>query len=71
MFESLTVAIDNIHFFNFSGIMRYLNLLHVSLKYVCNISDNKFALQIRKNIFFSMFIFLGLSLHAVPLTNNY
>ena len=50
--------------------MRYLNLLHDSLKDVCNISDNKFALQIRKiYIFFSMFIFLGLALHAVPLTN--
>ena len=51
--------------------MRYLNLLHVSLKDVCNISDNKFALQIRKTlyIFFSMFILLGLALHAVPLTN--
>ena len=70
MSESLTVAIDHIHFFNFIGIMRYLNLLHVSLKDVCNISDNKFALQIRKiYIFFSIFIFLGLSLHAVPLTN--
>ena len=64
----MTVAIDNIHFFNFSGIMRYLNLLHVSLslKDVCNISYNKCALQIRKNIhIFSLFIFLRLSLHNV------
>ena len=51
MFESLTVAIDNIHFLALVELfMRYLNLLHVSLKDVCNISDNKFALQIRKNI---------------------
>ena len=67
MFESLTVAIDNIHFFNFSGIMRYLNLLHVSLslKDVCNISYNKCA-QIRKNIHIFLDVyFLGLSLHNV------
>ena len=51
-------------------------LLTYLLKDVCNISHNKFALQIRKKIyiFFSMFYFrafilLGLSLHAVPLTN--
>ena len=50
--------------------MRYLNLLHVSLKDVCNISDNKFALQIRKKYtYFYRCFFLGLSLHAVPLTN--
>ena len=49
VFESLTVAIDNIHFFYFSGIMRSFNLLNVLLKNVCNIS-NKFALQICKNI---------------------
>ena len=56
--------------------MRSFNLLNVLLKDVCNISDNKFALQIRKKIhvFFSMFyfrafIFLGLSLPAVPLIN--
>ena len=50
--------------------MRYFNLLNVSLKDVCNISDNKFALQIRKNIHIFLDVnFLGLSLHAVPLTN--
>ena len=49
---------------------RYFNLLNVSLKDVCNISDNKFALQIRKNIHIFLDVnFLGLSLHAVPLTN--
>ena len=50
------------------------NLLNVLLKDVCNISDNKSALQIRKKIFifFSMFYFrafIFLGLHAVPLTN--
>ena len=75
MFESLTVAIDNIHFLTLnSGILRPFNLLNVLLKDVCNISDNKFALQIRKKIFifFSMFYFrafIFLGLHAVPLTN--
>ena len=74
MFESLTVAIDNIHYL-FSGIMRSFNLLNVLLKDVCNISDNKFALQICKkmciflDVLFSGLYFLGLSLHAVPLTN--
>ena len=57
VFESLTVAIDNIHFLTLVELWWYFNLLNVSLKDVCNISDNKFALQIRKNIFFSMFIF--------------
>ena len=39
--------------------MGSFNLLKVLLKDVCNISDNKFALQIRKKIyiFFSMFYF--------------
>ena len=44
---------------------------------MCNISDNRFALQIRKKniglhtgVFFSMFYFSCLSLHAVPLTNT-
>ena len=54
--------------------MRPFNLLNVLLKDVCNISENKFALQIRKKIFifFSMFYFrafIFLGLHAVPLTN--
>ena len=69
-----SVAIDNILFFNFSGIisLRSFNLLNVLLKDVCNISDNKFALQIRKkniHIFLDVLLlglyFLGLSLHAV------
>ena len=53
------------------------NVLNVLLKDVGNISDNKFALQIRKKIyiFFSMFYFRAfvfcLSLHAVPLTNSF
>ena len=56
--------------------MRFFNLLNVLLKYVSNISDNKFALQIRRhihiflNVLFSGLYFLGLSLHAVPLTNR-
>ena len=36
----LLLLIDNIHFFNCSGIMRSFNLLNVLLKDVCNISDN-------------------------------
>ena len=66
--SSLTVAIDNIHF------LTLVKLLHVSLKHVCNISENKFALQIRKNIHIFLDVyFLGrppISLHAVPLTNK-
>ena len=39
---------------------------------MCNISDNKFALQISKNIHIFLDVyFLGLiSLHAVPLTDS-
>ena len=50
--------------------MRYFNLLNVSLKDVRNISDNRFSLQIRKNIHIFLDVnVLVLSLHAVPLTN--
>ena len=58
--------------------MRSFNLLNVLLKYVCNISDNKFALQIRKKnmqifldvLFSGLYFFRFIKmLHAVPLTN--
>ena len=41
-------------------MMRSFNLLNVLLKDGCNISDNK------SMFYFRAFIFLGLSLHAVP-----
>ena len=50
--------------------MRYLNLLHVSLKDVCIISDIGLHYKFVKiiHIFLDVY-FLGLALHAVPLTN--
>ena len=67
---------DNIHYL-FNGIMRSFNLSKVLLNDVCNISDNKFALQIRKkctyfvDVLFSGLYFSCLSLHAVPLTYSF
>ena len=58
MYLSLTVAIDNINFFNFSGIMRSFNLLKFLLKDVCNISDNKLHYKFVKKIYiFFLFYF--------------
>ena len=72
---TVAIGIDNIHYF--SGFIRSFNLLKVLLKDVCNISDNKFALQIRKNIhifldvLFSGLYFFRYPLHAVPLTTSF